>query len=105
MQMAQDAPKLVPNLLIVSAEDMMHMRKVWEKSKNICYKKKTQYIICNFPTEIQFLQLYQPHMEYEKVLLCKATKHKPDISLSWDCYVGLLWARKQTTLTVIIFNR
>ena len=65
MQMAQDAPKFLSNLLTVSAEDMMHMRKAWE-SKNIFYKGKTQSIICNFPTEIQFLWLYRPHTEYEK---------------------------------------
>lgn len=58
MQVAQDAPKLLPNVLALCAEDMMNMRKVWERVKTLSTRKQIQYIKCSFPTEIPFLRLY-----------------------------------------------
>lgn len=66
MQMPPDAPKLLPNLLTLTVEDMMHMKKSVRKSKNFSYNKKSNISYATFLLKIQLLRLYRPHMGYEK---------------------------------------
>lgn len=42
MQVAQDALKLLPNLLAICAEDMMHIREAWERVKTLSTRKQIQ---------------------------------------------------------------
>lgn len=48
MQMPPDAPKLLPNLLTLTVEDMMHMKKSMRKSKNFFYNKKSNISYATF---------------------------------------------------------
>lgn len=62
MQVAQDAPKLLPNLLAICAWGHDEQEKSARKRKQRGNKSKK--IKCCFTIEIPFLSLYEPHLEY-----------------------------------------